>query len=225
MADACLVLDFDGTIVDTEESLYRSWAELWADHGQELALSDWQQNIGTEDVFDPWNELELRLAHPLDPGLHDRRRSRRDEIQASHGPRPGVVDWLSEAGDLKIQVGIASSSPRPWVEGHLETLGVRDRFACLVCSNDAIPAKPSPLSYQLACEHLGADPSISVAVEDSLHGVTAAVGAGLFTVATPHGLTETLDFSDAGLVVSSLQELSLRDALTRASDRHLRDRT
>ena len=30
VARACLVLDFDGTILDTEESLYRSWAELWA---------------------------------------------------------------------------------------------------------------------------------------------------------------------------------------------------
>ena len=68
-AGVCLVLDFDGTILDTEAPLYRSWAELWADHGHQLALADWQRNIGGDDLFDPWIELEARLGRPLDAGL------------------------------------------------------------------------------------------------------------------------------------------------------------
>jgi putative hydrolase of the HAD superfamily len=216
---ACLVLDFDGTILDTEESLYRAWAELWADHGQQLALADWQRSIGTDDGIDPGTELELLLGHPLDRSLHERQRARRDEILVRLGPRPGVLEWLSEAGDLNIPVGIASSSPLEWVDGHLLRLGLRSGFSCVVCRNDEIPAKPSPASYLVACERLGADPSRSVAVEDSPHGVAAAVAAGLFTVATPHGLTDRLDFSAADLVVGSLLDLSLSDALDRASVR------
>ncbi|MGH9205730.1 MAG: HAD family hydrolase [Acidimicrobiales bacterium] len=219
MTESCLVLDFDGTILDTEESLYRSWAELWADHGHELALADWQRNIGTEDVFDPWAELERRLARRLDPGLQDRRRARRDEIQSRHGPRPGILEWLSEARRLNVPVGIASSSPRQWVDGHLQALGLQDRFACVVCSGGTVPAKPSPVSYLLACEQLESDPSISVAVEDSLHGVTAAIGAGMFTVAMPHGLTDNLDLSDANIIVASLCDLSLSEAQTMALGR------
>ena len=48
-----LVLDFDGTILDTEGPLFRSWAELWEDHGHELALVHWQQFIGTDGVSIP----------------------------------------------------------------------------------------------------------------------------------------------------------------------------
>jgi HAD superfamily hydrolase (TIGR01509 family) len=216
VSGACLILDFDGTILDTEESLYRSWAELWAAHGQRLALADWQQNIGTDDVFDPLVELESRLGRPLHPDAQDRRRQRRDEIQARHGPRPGVLCWLAEAEDSGVPVGIASSSPLEWVEGHLDRLGLRGYFSCLVCRDAHVPAKPAPTSYLMACDRLGADPGRSVAVEDSPHGVLAAVAAGLFTVAVPHGLTSNLDLSTADLVVTSLDDLALSDALARA---------
>ncbi len=218
-AGVCLVLDFDGTILDTEAPLYRSWAELWADHGHQLALADWQRNIGGDDLFDPWIELEARLGRPLDAGLRDRRRLRRDEIQASQPLRDGVVDWLAEAAARGVPVGVASSSSQEWVEGKLELLGIRDRFTALVCRSDVVPAKPEPTSYRLACARLGADPARSVAVEDSPQGVAAAVAAGLYTVAVPHPLTRNLDLSAAQLVVDSLERLTLTEALERAAFR------
>jgi HAD superfamily hydrolase (TIGR01509 family) len=206
-------LDFDGTILDTEEPIYRSWAELWAEHGQVLALPDWQEIIGTDGAFDPWTELERRLDRRLDPVLQERRRARRDELQARHLPRPGVVAWLEEAQSLGVPVGVASSSARDWVDGHLERLGLRGFFSCLVCCDGVVPAKPDPTSYRLTCTRLGADPGRSVAVEDSPHGVAAAVAAGLFTVAVPHQLTADLDLSAANLVVASLETLTLAEAM------------
>ena len=213
------MLDFDGTVLDTEEPLYRAWSEVWDEHGHQLAMVDWQRNIGTDDAFDPQVELENRLGRTLDPNVNHRRLIRRDQIQARHEPRPGVVRWLSEARDTDIPVGIASSSPLEWVEGHLGRLGLSEFFSCLVCRDGEVPAKPAPTSYLLACERLGCDPKRSVAVEDSPHGVAAAVTAGLFTVAVPHGLTANLDLSAADLVAGSLNDLTLADALARASRR------
>lgn len=220
----CLVMDFDGTILDTEEPVYRSWVELWAEHGHELSLTQWQRIIGTDGatsgVFDPWTELERRLGRPLDPGLADRRRARRDVLQADHQPPAGILGWLGEAERLGVPIGVASSSRVDWVDGHLRRLGLRHYFACLVCRDGVVPAKPDPTSYRLACEQLGAEPARSVAVEDSPHGVAAAVAAGLFTVAVPHGLTAGLDLSAADVMVDSLDELSLADTLRRARARH-----
>lgn len=219
VSDSCLVLDFDGTVLDTEDSIYQVWAEIWDDHGHELGLVDWQRNIGTEDVFDPWTELENRLGRPLDEALHERRHARQDQLLAELEPRSGVLRWLSEADAMALPVGIASSSPSEWVESHLARLGIRDRFLCIVCRNEEIPAKPDPTSYQIACKRLGADPGGSIAVEDSPHGVTAAVGAGLFTVATPHRLTVGLDLTAADILVESLDDLTLSETLARASAR------
>jgi beta-phosphoglucomutase-like phosphatase (HAD superfamily) len=90
-----------------------------------------------------------------------------------------------------------------------------ERFACFACCNEVIPAKPDPTSYRLACEALHALPSASIAVEDSPHGIAAATGAGLFTVAVPHGLTSSLDLSGADLVVDSLAAVTLEELLDR----------
>jgi HAD superfamily hydrolase (TIGR01509 family) len=221
VAGGCLILDFDGTILDTEGPVYQSWAELWADHGQELDLAEWQRVIGTDAGFDPWLELETRLGRSLPSALQQQRLARREELQARHTIRPGIRDWLEDAAGTGIPVGVASSSPAEWVQEHVERLGLGEFFGCMVCAGGPVPAKPDPTSYRLACRRLGAAPGCSVAVEDSPHGVAAAVGAGLYTVAVPHPLTAGLDLSAADVVRASLEGLSLTDALARAAGRSL----
>jgi HAD superfamily hydrolase (TIGR01509 family) len=213
---SCLVLDFDGTVLDTEEPLFLSWQALYVEHGHDLDLATWQGHIGTDDPFDPWDDLEALVGTALDPAHRARRQLHRDGLIEARAVQPGILDWLDAAEALGLPVGIASSSPPDWVEGHLARLGLRHRFATLACCDEAIPAKPDPTSYRLVCERLGADPVCSVAVEDSPHGVRAALAAGLFTVAVPHGLTADLDLSAADLVVASLAELTLHDVLASA---------
>lgn len=192
---------------------------MWDEHGQQLARGQWQTIIGTDGVFDPWEELQRRVGRNLYPDLASRRKARRDELQAAHGPRDGVLAWLDQADQLGLPVAIASSSPRAWVEGHLNRLGLVHRFAVLVCRDVDVPPKPDPTSYREACLRLGAEPERSVAVEDSIHGVVAAVAAGLFTVAVPHGLTEDLDLSAADVIVPTLLDLTLADVLDQAATR------
>jgi HAD superfamily hydrolase (TIGR01509 family) len=216
---AGVVFDFDGTILDTEDSVHRAWTELWASQGVELPRAEWQAILGTDGDFDPWAELEQRLGRAVDPALRGSRVARRDELLHAEVPRPGVLAWLDEADRLGVPVAIASSSPPEWVDSHLVRLGLLDRFAFLACCDGDVPGKPDPTSYRLACEAIGADPARSVAVEDSPHGVTAAVGAGLFTIAVPHPLTADLDLSAADAVLGSLSDLSLADALARSSAR------
>jgi HAD superfamily hydrolase (TIGR01509 family) len=219
MGGSCLVLDFDGTIVDTEEPQYLSWAELWDEYGHELTVAEWQGHIGCLDSFDPGAVLEHRTGHRIDPLRHIERRRRRAELQAMTGLRPGVMEWISEAEEMGLPIGIASSSPREWVEPHLNRLGLRSQFACVVCTSTEIPSKPAPDSYLTACTTMKADPLRSVAVEDSPHGVVAALSAGLFVVAVPHGLTSNLDLSAGHVLLHSLNEMKLREAVTHALHR------
>ncbi len=216
---ACLVLDFDGTILETEEPQYRAWAELWDEYGHELAVAEWQRHIGNLDAFDPELELERRTGRRIDDARHAELRRRRAELQARTGLRPGIEGWLAEARTLGLPVGIASSSPREWVEPHLDRLGLRARFDCVVCAGAGVSSKPAPDSYLMACTLLGADPEVSVAVEDSPHGVRAATSAGLFVLAVPHGLTSTLDLSAADVVLDSLDEMTLAATLALAAAR------
>lgn len=213
-----LVLDFDGTVLDTEWPAYQAAAELWADHGIELSVEDWAWRIGTNGHDDPFTELQKRLGRRLAPALQARRIARKNELTDQAPLNPGVEAWLDEAHELGVPVGIASSSPEGWIERNLARLGLRDRFACLACVG-ALPAKPDPASFRHAVEQLGGDPRLAVAVEDSQHGVAAATAAGLWTVAVPHRLTAHMDFGGADHVVASLDELTLAEALGHARRR------
>ena len=52
------------------------------------------------------------------------------------------------------------------------------------------------------------DPARAVAIEDSIHGITAANDAGMASVAVPSRLTVGMDFSHADLVVRSCADLT-----------------
>jgi HAD superfamily hydrolase (TIGR01509 family) len=215
---AAVIFDFDGTILDTERPAYQAAAELWAEHGIEVTVEDWAWRIGTNGHDDPFTELQKVLGRELDPALNERRIARKNQLTDAAPLNPGVLAWLDEADRLGVPVGIASSSPSTWVERNLARLGLRERFACLACV-DVHPAKPDPASFRHAVEELGGDPGLSVAVEDSEHGITAAAGAGLYVVAVPHDLTAHMDLSGADAVVASLEDLSLAEALAQAVTR------
>lgn len=217
---AGLVFDFDGTILDTEHSVFGSWADLWERHGQTLDRQVWQSEIGRHNRLDPWGDLEARIGRSLTEADADWRRRRRDELLLREKPRDGVLEWLDAAHELGLPVGVASSSSQEWVEGNLERLNLRDHITYLVCRTETVPPKPDPTSFRLVCEHLGIDPAVSVGVEDSPPGVTAAKAVGLFTVAVPHPLTADLDLSAADVTVDSLHDLTLADALRRSAHRN-----
>jgi putative hydrolase of the HAD superfamily len=107
-----------------------------------------------------------------------------------------------------VPLAVASSSPAEWVIGHLSERGLLDAFTAVCTGDEVLHTKPDPALYRLACERLGVDPSGAVAVEDSVHGVTAARAAGMHAVAVPSSLTVGMDFSHADLVVASCSELS-----------------
>nr|MBA2626021.1 HAD-IA family hydrolase [Acidimicrobiia bacterium] len=128
---------------------------------------------------------------------------------------PGVERWLDDAERLGLALGVASSSEADWVIGHLERLGLLDRFAHLSCFDGRLRSKPAPDLYLAACEALGVAPTDALAVEDSPNGVAAARAGGLRTVAVPRNLTRDLDVSAADLVVDSLADVTVEEVRDR----------
>jgi HAD superfamily hydrolase (TIGR01509 family) len=214
-----LVFDFDGLILDTETSEFETVRAVYAEFGVTLTLDDWLHTIGT--VAPHWlDELE-RLAGPLDDrdAVREKRRTEHHGRLILEPVLPGVEGLIEEALERGLKLGVASSSEVSWVGGHLERLGLRERFAYLSCRTDAIPPKPDPDVYRHACEALGARPDEAVALEDSVPGVRAAKAAGLWCVAVPSAMTRGMDFDRADLVVESLAGVSVDDLLALGSTR------
>ena len=210
------MFDFDGLILDTEEPVYRSWLEVYQAHGEELPFERWVQIVGsTTTGFHPQYHLEERLGRPLPKEVLDRRIGRRTEMILAQAVLPGVVQHLDAARERGLKLGVASSSTREWVAGHLARLGILERFECLRCRDDVANAKPEPDLYLAVLECLGVDASEAIAIEDSPNGVAAAKRAGMRCVAIPNSITARLDLSEADITLTSLAELTLGQLLER----------
>jgi HAD superfamily hydrolase (TIGR01509 family) len=211
-----LVFDFDGLILDTEEPVYRSWLEVYEAHGETLPFDRWVSIVGsTTTEFHPQRHLEERLGRPLSQEVLEGRIGRRTEMILAEQVLPGILQYIDDGQALGLKLGVASSSTRDWVTGHLERLGILGRFDCVRCRDDVNHAKPAPDLYIAVLDCLGVSPSDALAIEDSPNGVIAAKQAGMLCVAIPNSITANLDLSRADVVLRSLSDVALRDLLER----------
>jgi len=214
-----LLIDFDGTIVDTESPETFLWEETFRSYGVEFpaAYFTWAVGRGADEIVErPLDILvrllsaEGRLPHDF-AGMEIESEYRRRRLAAIEAEpiRPGILELLQEAQAEGIPCAVVSSSRHDWVDGHLARRNLAGYFTLTVCADDAERAKPWPDLYQLACRRLAITPQQAVAIEDSPNGVRAAVDAGLFAIAVPNPLTKDLDLSHASIRVETLAGISL----------------
>lgn len=207
MTDA-VIFDFDGTILDTEWSEFASIQAEYARHGLDFRIEDFIHRVGRADQPHWTVELQERAGTPLDlEMIEERRREDHRARIAAIDLRSGVIEFLDHLGDLDVPVAVASSSPSWWVEGHLAERGLRHRFLTVTSRDHVERAKPWPDLFLAAAASLDVVPGRCLAIEDSFHGVTAALAAGMSCVAFPNPVTVHSDLSSADLVVDSLLDV------------------
>lgn len=180
-----LLLDMDGTLVDTEPLHFRSAVEVVAAHGVRLRTEDILPYVGwAETPF--WEDLKRRfgLAPPAGQLLAERTATFLDLLHThSIEPLPGVLDLLDWAAAQGIPAAVGSSSPRAQIEATLTAAGLLGRLRAWRSGHEDVPAgrgKPHPDVYLRAAADLGVPAEACVAVEDSRTGSAAARASGAF---------------------------------------------
>ncbi|HEX4690607.1 MAG TPA: HAD family phosphatase [Solirubrobacteraceae bacterium] len=205
-----ILLDFDGTMLETESASYGSWRELLDEHGYELTPEAWSAAVGTIGGVDPLELLEEHLGTDVDRDvLEDRAKRRHHQLLEQERLRPGIEQLVDEARDRGLHVAVVTSASERWVRGHLARLGLYDDIEVVAADGDADRAKPHPLLYREAAALLGVDAAAAVAVEDSPNGVKAARAAGMQVIAFPNPITEAMDLGEADAIVADLDGLGL----------------
>ena len=109
--------------------------------------------------------------------------------------RPGVLRLMDDCARQGVAMAIVTTTSRANVEALMfSLLGAqwRDRFAALVCAEDAPLKKPHPQAYRLALQRLALPAAATFALEDSPNGLQAAQAAGIRC-----GITRSAYFADA----------------------------
>lgn len=207
---AALLLDFDGTIVDSEPRHCEAHRRFLATQGITTSDADLVGNIGKSDrLF----YLDLMARHGKSGDVLAWMAGKTDvllDLYRSDGLelRPGVRALLDHAFAEGVPVCVVTSTEQRIAALGLELVGLDRRLPARVCYEDVARRKPDPQPYLLAASRLGVPPERCLVVEDSTAGVTAGVAAGAVTVGFV-GLTGAAQLSAAGAgrCVHSLDEL------------------
>ncbi len=207
---AGVVFDLDGVLVDSEiwwDDVRKAWA---ADHGAQWTEDDRHAVMGANSR--QWSRtMRDRLGLDVAPAAIEAAIVERVVARyRDEGPPriEGAVDAVERIAAL-VPVAVASSAHRAVIDAALDGLGLGDRFAVVVSSDEVERGKPEPDVYLEAARRLGIPPQRLAVVEDSLNGVRAAKAAGMRVVLVPNasippapGAAEIAD-----LVVNSLSHL------------------
>jgi len=208
-----VIFDFDGLIVDTESVWFEAYKEVLQRYEVVLTLQKFSEVVGTSDeiLFD---FINLNLKEPIEKKLIEQMAKELvDEKLLKPVLRESVEDYLISAKNAGLQIALASSSSREWVESFLKKLTIYEYFSVIKTKDDVKKVKPDPELYLKAIEEIGVQASEAIAFEDSLNGLIAATKAGLNCVIVPNQVTSHLEFENHSLRLSSMAEKSLEDVI------------
>ena len=170
-----MLLDIDGTVVDSNDKHTDCWLEAFAHFGKKI---DWQVirgQIGKGGdllVPDTLNAREMReLGEPL---KKYRGELWKRKYMKTVEPFPGAVEAIRELHARGLELAFASSSNPDEVEYYVELLGVGDLLAGTTSKEDAELSKPSPEIFQAALDRVKSDPARTFAVGDTPYDILAA---------------------------------------------------
>jgi sugar-phosphatase len=204
---AALLLDLDGTLVDTTEKVEASWR--WGAEQLDVPFSTLEPYI---HGIPGSQALELALPGRLDEA---ERAALTDELLIRMSdPAAGHVRWMPGAHDLVTTLArdaadrwaIVTSGDRRLAGSSVEALAL-PLPPVMVTSEDVELGKPHPEPYLRAADELGIlEVDACVVVEDAPAGVAAGKAAGMRVLA----LTTTYpasELADADWVVGSLADV------------------
>ncbi|MFJ1810525.1 MULTISPECIES: HAD family hydrolase [unclassified Streptomyces] len=202
-----VLLDMDGTLVDTEGFWWDVEAEVFAGLGHTLDDS-WRHVV----VGGPMTrsagflieatgaDIDLaELTVLLNQGFEDR-------ITHALPLMPGAARLLAELAEHEVPTALVSASHRRIIDRVLASLGA-ENFRLSVAGDEVARTKPYPDPYLFAAAGLGVDPVRCAVIEDTATGVASAEAAGCHVVAVPS--VAPIAPSRRRTVVPSLEQVDL----------------
>jgi sugar-phosphatase len=171
---AAVLLDLDGTLVDSRRCVERKWRAWSRQHGldveQVLAVSPGLRSEDTIRLVAPHLDAEAEAAE-----------LRRAEERCTDGlaPVPGARELVAA---LPVdRWAIVTSAWRRLARVRLAWAGL-PAPPVMVTADDVARGKPDPQGYLAAAAALGVAPEACIVVEDAPSGAAAARAAGMWVV-------------------------------------------
>ncbi len=177
---ACLLFDWDGTLVDSQYANFRAMADALAEDAVVLRKEwfDARTGLSSAEMIETLVATEgARLSRPVQEVVRAR-----DALflRSAHTvrPHPAVLSVV-RAARYRLPMAVASGGARHVIEATLRHQPFHDAFDVLVTREDVARGKPAPDIFLTAARALGADLAGCLVYEDSDEGIEAAHAAGM----------------------------------------------
>lgn len=194
-----VVLDFDGTLADTQPiiiaSIQHTLREL---HLPSRSDAECRTIIGL-----PLTQCFVTLCG-VDGETAERcaevYRRVFDELNTDGTVRlfPHVLETLKALHDRGLQLAICSSRGRPTLDGFIRTFQLEDYVGMVVGADDVQHHKPHPEPVQKILSALGVKPDEAVVVGDASYDILMGRNAGCRTCGVTYGNQSAADLRAAG---------------------------
>ena len=207
---AGLIVDMDGTLLDTEPLYTVATQKLLDPYGVEYTLALKKRCIGGDSK----RSAQIVIDHydlPLSAELFLQEREGFLKALFVNAPEiGGAAKFIQSASESVIPIGLATSSYSELVELKLSGKRWSEGFDTMVSGDDPElkRSKPAPDIFLLCAQRLGIDPSKCIAFEDSPNGITAARAAGMQVIAINSPYVEDTDLEEASLIIDHYDELA-----------------
>ena len=179
-----LLFDLDGTLVDSVESIVRSFTHAT------------QSLLGT---VVPREAIVATIGRPLEPAFEALAPGRGAELLQTYRAYlnehhdalvrafPGTIELLAELRGRAYALGIVTAKSRMQAELSFRLCALEPLVEVTICHEDAERPKPAPDPLLAAARRLGLSPAACLYVGDSVFDLLAARAAGMASAAVTWG--------------------------------------
>ncbi len=179
-----VVLDVDGTLMDTNYLHTEAWARAFEEVGHRVPRVELHKQVGKgSDLLIGEFVEDEEMAAKIDE-LHSEFYG---ELQEHGHPLPGAKELIPSLLERGYEVWFVTSAKDEELEHHIGELEAEGEITGVVNSSDVENSKPAPDIFELALERAGASPDETVAVGDAIWDIESASAAGIRTVAVLTG--------------------------------------
>jgi HAD superfamily hydrolase (TIGR01509 family) len=187
-----VVFDCDGVLVDSERLSVRVDLQYLERLGWPLTESEIVERFVGRSDADMRADIEAFLGGPVPAEIDaEFERLYRQAFDEELEPVDGIAGVLEAVAAAGIRMCVASSGTHAKIRRSLELTGLAGWFddRTIFSATDVPNGKPAPDLFLHAAGAIGVAADRSAVVEDSVHGVQAALAAGMAAFAYAGGVT------------------------------------
>lgn len=195
LADATIVFDLDGTLVDTAPDLVRALNETMDLEGlPRVKIDTVRQMVGQGARVLIERAAALHgvnfSAQRIDELTREFVSFYRADIARDSRPFPGVSEALDVLSALGAKFSVCTNKRTDLSIQLLDALKLGERFSAIIGADVVSQRKPHPEHYRAAVERAGGTVRRSVMVGDTVADVASARGAGAPVVVVRFGYSD-----------------------------------